>query len=46
MDLWHLPEGSDLMSAAHRLSASALYLVGEPVTFPIHPEDAGPFVKR
>jgi methyltransferase (TIGR00027 family) len=46
MDLWHLPEGSDLMSAAHRLSASALYLVGEPVTFPIHPEDAGPFVNR
>jgi len=46
MDLWHLPEGSDLMSAAHRLSASALYLVGEPVTFAIHPEDAAPFVER
>jgi methyltransferase (TIGR00027 family) len=46
MDFWHPPEGSDLMSAAHRLSASALYLVGEPVTFAIHPEDAAPFVRR
>lgn len=46
MDLWHLPEGSELISAAHRLSASALYLAGEPVTFAIHPEDAGPFLNR
>lgn len=46
MDLWQIPQGSDLVSAAHRLSASALYLVGEPVTFAIHPEDAGPFLNR
>jgi methyltransferase (TIGR00027 family) len=46
MDLWQLPEGSDPISAAQRLSASALYLVGEPVTFAIHPEDAGPFLDR
>ena len=46
MDLWHLPEGSDILSTAHRLSASALSLVGEPVRFPIHPEDAGPFLER
>ena len=46
MDFWHLPEGSDLMATAHRFSASALSLIGEPVTFPIHPEDAGPFVER
>jgi len=46
MDFWHLPEGSDFMATAHRFSASALSLIGEPVTFPIHPEDAGPFVER
>jgi methyltransferase (TIGR00027 family) len=46
MDLWQLPEGSDPISAAQRLSASALYLVGEPVTFAIHPDDAVPFLGR
>ena len=46
MDLWQIPEGSDLVAAAQRWSANALYLVGEPVTFAIHPEDAGPFLNR
>jgi methyltransferase (TIGR00027 family) len=46
MDLWQLPEGSDPISAAQRLSSSALYLVGEPITFAIHPEDAAPFLER
>ena len=46
LDFWQLPQGSDLMSAAHRLSASALSLIGEPVTFAIHPEDSGPFLTR
>jgi len=46
LDLWHPPEGFDFLSAAHRLSANALYLVGEPLTFHIHPEDSGPFLKR
>jgi methyltransferase (TIGR00027 family) len=38
MDLWHLPEGADFASAAQ--AASALYWIGEPVMFGIHPEDA------
>ncbi|MGH7896711.1 MAG: class I SAM-dependent methyltransferase, partial [Candidatus Binatia bacterium] len=46
MDLWYLPDGADLLSTAHRLGASALSLVGEPVTFAMHPEDAGPFLDR
>jgi methyltransferase (TIGR00027 family) len=46
LDLWRLPEGGDLFSAATRLSANALDLIGEPVTFAIHPEDAGPFLER
>lgn len=46
LDLWRLPQGSDLASAAHRLSASALGLVGEPVRFAIHPDDAAPFLGR
>jgi methyltransferase (TIGR00027 family) len=45
LDLWHFPEGSDFMATAHRLSASALDLIGEPVTFGIHPEDAQPFLE-
>jgi methyltransferase (TIGR00027 family) len=45
-DLWHPPEGFDFLSAAHRWSAQALYLVGEPITFGIHPEDTGPFLQR
>jgi methyltransferase (TIGR00027 family) len=46
LDLWTFPEGSDFMATAHRLSASALDLIGEPVTFGIHPEDAQPFLER
>jgi methyltransferase (TIGR00027 family) len=46
LDLWRLPEGGDLFSAATRFSANALDLIGEPVTFAIHPEDAGPFLER
>jgi methyltransferase (TIGR00027 family) len=46
LDLWRLPEGADVVSAAARLSANALDLIGEPVTFAIHPEDAGPFLQR
>jgi methyltransferase (TIGR00027 family) len=46
LDLWRLPEGADPLSAAARLSANALDLIGEPVTFAIHPEDAGPFLQR
>jgi methyltransferase (TIGR00027 family) len=46
LDLWRLPEGADVASAAARLSANALDLIGEPVTFAIHPEDAEPFLRR
>lgn len=46
MDLWHLAEGADLVSAAHRWSASALYWIGEPVMFAIHPEDAAALLGR
>ena len=46
MDFWYLPDGSDLMSTAHRLSTTALSLIGEPVTFAIHPEDVEPFLGR
>ena len=46
LDLWRVPEGADVLSAAARLSANALDLIGEPVTFAIHPEDAGPFLAR
>ena len=46
LDLWHPPEGADLFSAAARLSANALYLIGEPVMFAIHPQDMEPFFAR
>ncbi len=46
LDFWRLPEGADALSAAARLSANALDLIGEPVTFAIHPEDAAPFLQR
>lgn len=42
-DFWFLLDAPDLRAAAHRLSASLLHLLGEPVLFGIHPEDAVPF---
>ena len=46
MDFWYLVDAPDLLSSAYRASASALSLVGEPVTFGIHPEDCGSFLER
>jgi methyltransferase (TIGR00027 family) len=46
MDFWHLVDAPDLVSTAYRASASALSLVGEPVTFAMHPEDCVPFLER
>jgi methyltransferase (TIGR00027 family) len=46
MDFWYLLDQPDLRSTAYRLSPNLLHLVGEPITFGIHPEDAGPFVER
>ncbi|MGH7341547.1 MAG: class I SAM-dependent methyltransferase, partial [Candidatus Rokuibacteriota bacterium] len=46
MDFWYLVDAPDLVSTAYRASASALSLVGEPVTFGIHPEDCVAFLER
>ena len=46
LDLWYLPDEHDLMAAARRFSSNFLALLGEPVTFGIHPDDAGPFFRR
>jgi len=46
MDFWYLLDQPDLVSTAYRVSPGLLYFVGEPVTFGIHPEDAGPFLER
>jgi methyltransferase (TIGR00027 family) len=46
MDFWYLVDAPDLLSSAYRASASALSLVGEPVTFGLHPEDAVAFLER
>jgi len=46
LDLWYLPDEHDLIAAARRLSSNLLALLGEPVTFGLHPEDAAPFFDR
>ncbi|MCK6547045.1 SAM-dependent methyltransferase [Myxococcota bacterium] len=46
MDFWFLLDTPDLLSTAHRMSANFLHLLGEPLIFSIHPEDAGPFFER
>ena len=46
MDFWHLLDSPDLVATAYRMSANLLSLLGEPVTFGIHPEDVGPFLDR
>jgi methyltransferase (TIGR00027 family) len=46
MDFWYLLDAPDLVSTAYRMSANLLSLLGEPVTFGIHPEDVEPFLAR
>ncbi len=46
MDLWYLPDEHHLLATARRFSSNLLALLGEPVTFGIHPEDVGPFLAR
>lgn len=46
LDFWFLLDAPDLRAAAHRFSANLLHLLGEPVLFGIHPEDAGAFLAR
>jgi methyltransferase (TIGR00027 family) len=43
-DAWFLLDDPDLLATWRRLSANFLHLLGEPVTFSLHPEDAGPFL--
>jgi methyltransferase (TIGR00027 family) len=45
-DAWFLLDDPDLRSSWHRFSANLLSLLGEPVTFSLHPEDAGAFLVR
>ncbi|RIL02364.1 MAG: SAM-dependent methyltransferase [Proteobacteria bacterium] len=45
-DAWFLLDDPDLRSTWHRFSANLLSLLGEPVTFSLHPEDAGDFLAR
>jgi methyltransferase (TIGR00027 family) len=45
-DAWFLVDDPDLLATWRRLSANLLHLLGEPVTFSLHPDDAGPFLAR
>jgi hypothetical protein len=46
MDFWYLIDSPGILATAQRMGANLLALVGEPVTFGIHPEDVGPFLRR
>jgi methyltransferase (TIGR00027 family) len=46
MDFWFLPDGEDLLSAAHRAGPAVLQMLGEPLTFSLHPGDAPDFLRR
>jgi methyltransferase (TIGR00027 family) len=46
MDFWFLLDSPDLLATAHRMSSGLLSFLGEPITFGIHPEDVGDFLRR
>lgn len=46
LDLWYPPDSPDMLATARRFSSNLLALLGEPVTFGLHPEDAVPFFER
>lgn len=46
MDFWFLLDSPDLMAATHRLTPNLLHLLGEPITFGIHPDDVTYFLGR
>jgi methyltransferase (TIGR00027 family) len=46
MDFWFMLDSPALEATAHRVSPSLLHFLGEPMTFGIHPEDAGDFFRR
>lgn len=46
MDLWFLLDDPDLRATWMRASANLLSLLGEPITFGLHPDDAEDFLRR
>ncbi|MBK6688027.1 MAG: SAM-dependent methyltransferase [Deltaproteobacteria bacterium] len=46
MDFWFLLDAPDLVAAAHRLTPNLLHVLGEPITFGIHPDDVTHFLDR
>jgi hypothetical protein len=44
MDMWYLDDDPGPLGSARRLAPSALSVIGEPVTFGIHPEEIGAFL--
>ena len=46
MDFWYLVDSPSVVATAHRMSPHLLHLLGEPMTFGIHPEDAPDFMRR
>lgn len=46
MDLWFLLDDPDLRATWMRASANLLSLLGEPITFGLHPDDAPDFLRR
>lgn len=46
MDFWQLLDSPDLVATARRVSAGLLSLLGEPLTFALHPEEVGDFLRR
>lgn len=46
MDMWYVVDDPGVAGSAVRTAANALSLIGEPVTFPLHPEEAPHFVGR
>jgi methyltransferase (TIGR00027 family) len=45
-DMWYLVDDPGPLGTARRTAPSALSLIGEPVTFGVHPEDYEPFLAR
>ena len=45
-DMWHLVDDPGLLGTGRRAAPGALSLVGEPVTFGVHPEDYHDFLGR
>lgn len=46
MDFWLYLDRPDLLATVHRVSAGLLHLLGEPVTFALHPEEGPDFLAR